>query len=140
MASLAILFRRIWPATWRNRFFGIFLMARPAHHGPPRDDRRRRVQDVLDRLRERRDCERVDDRREAEEQDDQREEDHRRREGLMGRPAARRELPEARERGERQAREEAEEGKRRQDRAYGREHEPRESDREAEASDPDDHR
>src|SRR6266568_5117839 len=76
MASLAILFRRIWPATWRNRLFGIFLMARRPIMGLPGiilcdspdgadpsdghehecgcgDDRRRRVQDVLDSPRDR---------------------------------------------------------------------------------------
>src|SRR5437773_10967933 len=37
MASFAILFRRIIPATSRNRFFGIFLMGGPPHH-PPRWD------------------------------------------------------------------------------------------------------
>src|SRR6266480_1202514 len=37
MASFAILFRRIMPATSKKRFFGIFLIGRPAHH-PPRPD------------------------------------------------------------------------------------------------------
>src|SRR2546430_16785675 len=37
MASFAILFGRIIPATSRTRFFGIFLMAGPPHH-PPRWD------------------------------------------------------------------------------------------------------
>src|SRR5438132_14253701 len=37
MASFAILFRRIIPATSRNRLFGIFLMGGPPHH-PPRWD------------------------------------------------------------------------------------------------------
>src|SRR5436305_12969205 len=38
MASFAILFRRIIPATSKNRLFGIFLIGRPAHHPPWHDN------------------------------------------------------------------------------------------------------